>query len=79
MAFLSDECIRLPLTEHMISVCAPFSCGNKDLDEFFSVDFLDYRRQLMGENLCLCGDCTANGNCVCFHGLKCQYFHELSA
>ena len=49
MAFLTDECVRVPLTERVIAVCSPFSCGNKDLDEFFSVDFLDYRKQLMGK------------------------------
>lgn len=49
MAFLTDECVRVPLTDRVIAVCSPFSCGNKDLDEFFSVDFLDYRKQLMGK------------------------------
>ena len=49
MAFLKDECVRVPLSERIVSACEPFSCGNKDLDEFFSSDYLDYARQLMGK------------------------------
>ena len=49
MAFLNDRCARVPLTPKIVAACAPFSCGNKDLDEFFATDYLDYARQLMGK------------------------------
>ena len=49
MAFLSDKCARVPLTPKIVAACAPFSCGNKDLDEFFAADYSDYASQLMGK------------------------------
>ncbi|MBQ3894257.1 MAG: GNAT family N-acetyltransferase [Clostridia bacterium] len=49
MAFLTDRCARVPLSPKIVAACAPFSCGNKDLDEFFSADYLDYAEQLMGK------------------------------
>ena len=49
MAFLSDKCWRFPLTPEIVATCAPFSCGDKDLDEFFRSDYADYQRQLMGK------------------------------
>ena len=49
MAFLNDRCARVPLTPEIVAACAPFSCGNKDLDEFFATDYLDYATQLMGK------------------------------
>ena len=49
MAFLKDRCARYPLTPEIVSSCAPFSCGDKDLDEFFNSDYYDYQRQLMGK------------------------------
>ena len=49
MAFIRDECSRFPLTADIISACHPFSCGDKDLDEFFCRDYDDYQKQLMGK------------------------------
>ena len=49
MAFLKDHCARYPLTPEIVASCAPFSCGDKDLDEFFNSDYYDYQRQLMGK------------------------------
>ena len=49
MAFLNDRCARVPLTPKVVAACAPFSCGNRDLDEFFATDYLDYAKQLMGK------------------------------
>ena len=45
MAFLNDRCVCVPLTQKIVAACAPFSCGNKDLDEFFAADYLDYANQ----------------------------------
>ena len=49
MAFLNDRCARVPLTPKIVAAGAPFSCGNKDLDEFFATDYFDYAKQLMGK------------------------------
>ena len=49
MAFLTDRCARVPLSPKIVAACTPFSCGNKDLDEFFCSDYLDYAEQLMGK------------------------------
>lgn len=49
MAFLKDHCVRYLLTPEIVASCAPFSCGDKDLDEFFNSDYYDYQRQLMGK------------------------------
>ena len=49
MAFLNDRCARVLLTPKVVAACAPFSCGNKDLDEFFATDYFDYAKQLMGK------------------------------
>ena len=49
MAFLKEKCRRFPLSREIIGSCAPFSCGDKDLDEFFNSDYADYQRQLMGK------------------------------
>ena len=49
MAFLRDKCIRVPLTDEIIKSAVPFSCGNADLDDFFSSDYADYAHQLMGK------------------------------
>ena len=53
MAFLNDRCARVPLTPKIVAAGAPFSCGNKDLDEFFAADYLDYSKQLLGHPLAL--------------------------
>ena len=49
MAFLNDRCARVLLTPKVVAACAPFSCGNKDLDEFFATDYCDYAKQLIGK------------------------------
>ena len=49
MAFLAEHCVRTVLTTKILSHCNPFSCGNKDLDEFFAEDSVAYSKQLMGK------------------------------
>jgi GNAT superfamily N-acetyltransferase len=41
-----------PLTLEVLSQCAPFSCGDKELDEFFSVDAVAYERTRLGNSYC---------------------------
>ena len=35
MNFLIDKCSVFPLTEQLKNQCRRFSCGDKDLDDFF--------------------------------------------
>lgn len=48
MAIL-ENCVRFALTEQILSKANHFSCGNSDLDEFFSKDAITYAQQLMGK------------------------------
>ncbi len=47
MAFLESNCIRTALTPSVLNRCNTFSCGNEDLDSFFSRDAVKYSQQLM--------------------------------
>jgi len=49
MAFLESNCIRTALTPSVLNRCNAFSCGNEDLDSFFSKDAVKYSQQLMGK------------------------------
>jgi len=49
MAFLESNCIRTALTPSVLNRCNTFSCGNEDLDSFFSRDAVKYSQQLMGK------------------------------
>ncbi len=46
---LAKDAIRLPYTEEVASYCAPFSCQDQDLDEFFSRDAFLYDSELLGK------------------------------
>lgn len=52
MAFLSDSCTFHELTDDILAVCHPFSCGNEDLDDFFAHDATRYAHFLMGKTYC---------------------------
>lgn len=45
---LSRDAIRVPYTEEIASYCTPFSCEDRDLDEFFSKDAFLYDTELLG-------------------------------
>ena len=47
--FLQTQCFRVNLSERVIELCAPFSCGNQDLDDFFASDYASYSNQLLGK------------------------------
>ena len=36
--FLATNCFHSPLNNEVIAACQPFSCGDKDLDDFFHND-----------------------------------------
>jgi GNAT superfamily N-acetyltransferase len=50
--FLTTECFMEPLTAEVLSRCVSFSCGNRELDEFFSVDAVAYERARLGNSYC---------------------------
>ena len=52
MSFLTNKCLLSPYTEDVRNACLPFSCGSKDMDEFFHKDFADYAHYLMGKSYC---------------------------
>jgi len=43
-----------PHTGEMLKQSQPFSCGDKDLDDFFLHDAAKYERQLLGKSYCFC-------------------------
>jgi hypothetical protein len=44
--FLLDKCLIFPLNNETLKYCRSFSCGENDLDDFFSCDVHNYGRQL---------------------------------
>jgi len=52
MGFLLDNCSVFSLTEERLKQGRPFSCGDKDLDDFFLHDAEKYEHQLLGKSYC---------------------------
>jgi len=52
MGFLEDNCTVFSYTNEMLNQSRPFSCGDKDLDDFFLHDAIKYERQLLGKSYC---------------------------
>ncbi len=46
---LDTEAVRLPYTEEVAAYCQPFSCRDKDLDDFFANDAFLYDNELLGK------------------------------
>ena len=46
---LATDATRLPYTEEVASYCMPFSCEDKDLDEFFARDAFFYDTEFIGK------------------------------
>jgi GNAT superfamily N-acetyltransferase len=51
MGFL-DVCYLSTLNNEVLEQCQSFSCGDKDLDDFFLKDTDNYYRQLLGKSYC---------------------------
>ena len=49
MAFLDNCCVRTALTPSILTHSNAFSCGNEDLDSFFTNEAVVYSQQLMGK------------------------------
>ncbi|KAF2518290.1 GNAT family N-acetyltransferase [Flavobacterium salilacus subsp. salilacus] len=52
MSFLQEECTLRLLNQNLLSGSNKFSCGDRDLDDFFINDCEDYSNQLMGKSYC---------------------------
>lgn len=50
MSFLRERCTQYAVTDK--NALVGFSCGDKDLDEFFANDCLDFTKQLLGKTYC---------------------------
>lgn len=49
LAEFLNRCSFARLTLELLQTCAPFKCGNEDLDEFFREDFRLYGEKLLGK------------------------------
>ena len=47
-----DKTFMVPYTKDVASYCNKFSCGDDDLDEFFSHDVFLYEAELLGKTYC---------------------------
>ena len=52
MGFLLDNCDTFPHTFEMLQQSRPFSCEDKDLDDFFLYDAFKFEKQLLGKSYC---------------------------
>jgi GNAT superfamily N-acetyltransferase len=56
MEFIKEHCSFFPLTDELVQQSRPFSCGDRDLDNFFLHDAEKYGKQLLGKSYCFCLD-----------------------
>ena len=47
-----ESTFMVPYTKEVADYCDPFSCGDEDLDEFFSHDVFLYDEELLGKTYC---------------------------
>lgn len=52
MPFLYEKCTLRVYDETILKTCKPFDCGDKDLNEFFVKDVIDYTSELLGKSYC---------------------------
>jgi GNAT superfamily N-acetyltransferase len=50
--FLSELCAISIFDEETKNQCRSFTCGDKDLDDFFANDAINYDNQLLGKTFC---------------------------
>ena len=46
------DCTLLSYTQEVLERCEEFSCGNKDLDDFFRSDVFLYENEMLGKSYC---------------------------
>lgn len=49
---LYDKCQLARVTQEVLDNCQSFSCGDEDLDDFFSKDAIAYEKEMMGKTYC---------------------------
>jgi len=49
---LERECTLMQYTPSVMEKCVSFSCGNKDLDDFFRKDVFFYEEEMIGKTYC---------------------------
>jgi len=69
MGFLIDNCSVFPYTDEMSKQIRQFSCGDKDLDNFFLYDAEKYEHHLLGKSYCFLMD-SDNSIAVCMFTLS---------
>ncbi len=47
-----EKTFMVPYTKEVADFCDPFSCGDDDLDDFFSKDVFLYESELLGKSYC---------------------------
>jgi len=47
-----ENTFMVPYTKEVAEYCDPFSCGDNDLDDFFSHDVFLYEEELLGKSYC---------------------------
>lgn len=47
-----EKTFMVPYTREVADFCAPFSCGDEDLDDFFHNDVFLYEGELLGKTYC---------------------------
>lgn len=45
---IENDCTLLSYTQEVLERCEEFSCGNKDLDDFFRSDVFLYENEMLG-------------------------------
>ena len=50
--FLFSNCSLAKLSKETLQKCKPFSCGDSDLDDFFTNNSDNFRKQLLGKSYC---------------------------
>lgn len=52
MGFLLDKCTLKVYNQEILDNCHPFDCDNRDLNDFFATDVLNYTSELLGKSYC---------------------------
>ncbi|KAA6301582.1 MAG: hypothetical protein EZS26_002326 [Candidatus Ordinivivax streblomastigis] len=53
MNYLEENCFFTELSDEVVAQCLSFNCGDDDLDDFFSKDTSNYKREMLGKSYCL--------------------------
>ena len=57
-----DDCTLMPFSREILEKCEQFTCGNKDLDDFFQNDVFVYEAEMLGK--CYCWLTNGKPHCI---------------